>query len=133
MSRLCSSSQDPHATISQKNGHHFFAISGFKRAIKRFENLLPIWDVFKKMADTLPRESRVVNTFLVDRDLLGQWRIPTTMLLGGESPVEVRDSAMFICRSIPGCQLVILEEQGHSATPSAPEFFAAKVVELARG
>lgn len=93
----------------------------------------PIWDVFKKNADTLPRESRVVNTFRPDRDLLGEWRVPTTMLLGGESPGKVRDSAIFICRSIPRCRLVILEEQGHSAMLSAPELFAAKVVELARG
>jgi pimeloyl-ACP methyl ester carboxylesterase len=93
----------------------------------------PIWEVFKRMADTLPRESRAVNTFQVDRNLLGQWRVPTTMLLGGESPDEVRDGAMFICRSIPGCRLVILEEQGHSAMLSAPEFFAARVIELAVG
>lgn len=92
-----------------------------------------IWDVFKKMADTLPREARVVNTFRADLNLLASWRVPTTMLLGGESPGEVRDSAMFICRSIPGCRLEILEEQGHSAMLSAPEFFAAKVVDLARG
>jgi len=95
--------------------------------------LSPIWDVFNKMADTLPREARVVNTFRGDLNLLGSWRVPTTMLLGGESPDEVRDSAMFICRSIPGCRLVILEGQGHSAMLSAPELFSAKVVELARG
>ena len=94
--------------------------------------LSPIWDVFKKMADTLPREARVVNTFRLDFNLLGSWRVPTTMLLGGESPEEVRQSATFICRSIPSCRLVILEGQGHSAMLSAPELFSAKVVELAR-
>jgi pimeloyl-ACP methyl ester carboxylesterase len=93
----------------------------------------PIWDVFKKVADTLPREARVVNTFRVELNLLSQWRVPTTMLLGGESRGEVGDSAMFISRSIPGCHFVILEEQGHSAMLSAAEFFVAKVVELARG
>jgi hypothetical protein len=45
----------------------------------------PIWDVFKKVADTLPRAARVVNTFRVELNLLSQWRVPTTMLLGGES------------------------------------------------
>lgn len=93
----------------------------------------PIWDVFKRMADTLPRESRAVNTFRVDLNLLRQWRVPTTMLLGGQSPAEVREGTMFICRSIPGCKVVILEDQGHSAMLSAPELFAAKVVELAHG
>jgi pimeloyl-ACP methyl ester carboxylesterase len=93
----------------------------------------PLWDVFKKNADTLPRESRVVNTFRVNRDLLESWRVPTTMLLGGESSREVREGTMFVCRSIPGCRLVILEQQGHSAMLSAPEYFATKVVELARG
>jgi pimeloyl-ACP methyl ester carboxylesterase len=92
----------------------------------------PLWAVFKRMADTLPREARAVNTFRVNRDLLESWRVPTTMLLGGESPDEVRDGTMFLCRSIPGCRLVILEQQGHSAMLGAPEYFAAKVVELAR-
>ena len=95
--------------------------------------LSPIWAVFKKMADTLPREARVVNTFRVDLNLLSQWRVPATMLLGGQSPGEVRDGTMFICRSIRGCEVVILEGQGHSAMLSAPELFAAKVVELAHG
>lgn len=91
----------------------------------------PIWEVFKKNADTLPRESRAVNTFRANPDLLGQWKVPTTLLLGGESPDEVREGTMFICRSIPGCRLVILEGQGHSAMLSAPELFAAKIFELA--
>jgi pimeloyl-ACP methyl ester carboxylesterase len=93
----------------------------------------PIWDVFERMADTLPRESRVVNTFRVDLNLLGQWKAPTTMLLGGESPAEVRDGTIFICRLIPRCDVVILEKQGHSAMLSAPKLFAAKVVDLVRG
>ena len=91
----------------------------------------PMWAVFTRMAGALPREARVVNTFRVDTGKLSQWRVPTTMLLGGESPGEVRDGTLFICRSISGCNVVILEDQGHSAMLSAPELFAAKVIELA--
>lgn len=105
---------------------------GTEESILARLRLLPLWDVFKRMADTLPREARVVNTFRVDADLLGQWKVPTTMLLGGQSPAEVRDGTMFICRSIAGCDVVILEGQGHSAMLSAPDLFASKVVELAR-
>lgn len=91
----------------------------------------PSWAVAQRMAATLPRESRVVNAFRVDLDQLRKWTAPTTMLLGGESPGEVRDSTMFICRSIPGCDTVVLEGQGHAAMLSAPELFVAQVLPLA--
>jgi pimeloyl-ACP methyl ester carboxylesterase len=91
----------------------------------------PVWPKAMELAATLPRESRVVNTFRLDPDRLGKWTIPTTMLLGSESPSDVRDGTAFVCRSIPGCVTVILEGQGHSAMLSAPGFFAAKVLQVA--
>jgi pimeloyl-ACP methyl ester carboxylesterase len=93
----------------------------------------PVWPKAIELAATLPRESRVVNTFRLDPDQLGRWTIPTTMLLGSESPSDVRDGTMFVCRSIPGCVTVVLEGQGHSAMLSAPQLFAAKVLQVACG
>jgi pimeloyl-ACP methyl ester carboxylesterase len=92
----------------------------------------PIWPVVLAIAPTLPRESRAVNT---PRDLAGRLAgctIPTTMLLGSESPARLRESSIFVSQAIPGSRLVMLEGQGHAAMMDAPDFFAGKVVELAQ-
>ena len=93
----------------------------------------PIWPLVLQIASTLPRESRAVNT---PRDLaerLKRCRIPTTMLLGSESPARLRESSIFVSGNLPGSRLVMLEGQGHSAMMEAPDFFAGKIVELALG
>jgi pimeloyl-ACP methyl ester carboxylesterase len=91
----------------------------------------PIWPQILQIASTLPRESRAVNT---PRDLaerLKRCRIPTTMLLGSESPARLKESSIFVSTKIPGSRLVMLEGQGHAAMMEAPDFFAGKIVELA--
>jgi pimeloyl-ACP methyl ester carboxylesterase len=93
----------------------------------------PVWPKAIELAATLPRESRVVNTFRLDPDRLGKLTIPTTMLVGSESPSDVRDGTMFVCRSIPGCATVVLEGQGHSAMLSGPDLFVAKVLQVVCG
>jgi pimeloyl-ACP methyl ester carboxylesterase len=98
-------------------------LAGFKSS--------PIWPLVLQIASTLPRESRAVNT---PRDLaprLARCTIPTVMLLGSETPGRLRESSLFVSKAIPGCRLVMLEGQGHSAMMDAPDFFADKIVELA--
>jgi pimeloyl-ACP methyl ester carboxylesterase len=92
----------------------------------------PIWPVVLQIASTLPRETRTVNT---PRDLaprLAQSTIPTIMLLGSETPDRLKESSIFVSQAIPGARLVMLEGQGHTAMMDAPDFFADKIVELAR-
>jgi pimeloyl-ACP methyl ester carboxylesterase len=92
----------------------------------------PIWPLVLQIASTLPRESRTVNT---PRDLaprLARCTIPTIMLLGSETPGRLRESSIFVSQTIPGARLVMLEGQGHAAMMDAPDFFADKIVELAR-
>jgi pimeloyl-ACP methyl ester carboxylesterase len=91
----------------------------------------PIWPVVLQIASTLPRESRAVNT---PRDLterLARCRIPTTMLLGSETPDRLKGSSIFVSGAIPGSRLVMLEGQGHTAMMEAPDYFAGEMVEIA--
>jgi pimeloyl-ACP methyl ester carboxylesterase len=92
----------------------------------------PIWPLVLQIASTLPRESRTVNT---PRDLasrLNRCTIPTIVLLGTETPGGMRENSIFVSKTIPGARLVMLEGQGHTAMMDAPDFFADKIVELAR-
>jgi pimeloyl-ACP methyl ester carboxylesterase len=92
----------------------------------------PIWPLVLQIAPTLPRESRAVNTPRPLGERLARCNIPTTMLLGSETPARLRDSSIFVSRGIPGGRLVMLEGQGHTAMMDAPDFFADKIVEIAQ-
>jgi pimeloyl-ACP methyl ester carboxylesterase len=79
----------------------------------------PIWPIVLEIAPTLPRESRAVKT-------------PTTVLLGSVTIGLLRDAAIFLRDRIPGCRMVILEGQGHGANLDAPDWFANKILEIAK-
>lgn len=93
---------------------------------------LPIWPIVLEIAPTLPRESRVVNTHQLLTGPLANWKIPTTVLLGSETQGMLRDAAFFVQENIPGSRMVILEGQGHGAAQEAPDYFASKILEIAR-
>jgi pimeloyl-ACP methyl ester carboxylesterase len=92
----------------------------------------PVWPIVLEISPTLPRESRTVNTYQSSRERWAKWKIPTTLLLGSKSVGLLRDAAYFVSDAIPGCQLVVLEGQGHGAMLDAPDFFANKILEIAK-
>jgi pimeloyl-ACP methyl ester carboxylesterase len=92
----------------------------------------PIWSTLLQIAPTLPRESRVVNTYRISTDRLANCRIPTTVLLGSVTVGIMHDAAFFLRDTIPGCRLDILDGQGHGAMLDAPQFFASKILEIAK-
>ena len=92
----------------------------------------PMWPIVLEIAPTLPRESRTVNTHSHSRDRLANWKTPTTVLLGSETVGLLRDAAFYVRDAIPGCRMVVLEGQGHGAMLDAPDFFANKVLEIAK-
>jgi pimeloyl-ACP methyl ester carboxylesterase len=92
----------------------------------------PIWPVILQIAPTLPRESRAVNTYRIATDSLANWKTPSTVLLGSMTTGLLRDAAFFLRDHIPGCRLVVLEGQGHGAMLDAPDYFANKILEIAK-
>ncbi len=91
----------------------------------------PIWPLVLEIAPTLPRESRAVITYRPSTERLSNWKTPTTMLLGSLTVGLLRDAAFFVRDAIPGCQMIVLEGQGHAANLDAPDFFAGKIIEIA--
>jgi pimeloyl-ACP methyl ester carboxylesterase len=91
----------------------------------------PIWPVVLEISSTLPRESREVNTVRSWQERLARRKTPITMMLGTESSPFLKEATAFVSQSIPGCQVVTLEGQGHGAMLDAPELFVAKVLEIA--
>jgi pimeloyl-ACP methyl ester carboxylesterase len=91
----------------------------------------PIWPIVLQISPTLPRETRTVNTYSASRERFANWKAPTTVLLGSVTVGLLKDATFFVSDAIPGCRLVILEGQGHGAMLDAPDFFAAKILEIA--
>jgi pimeloyl-ACP methyl ester carboxylesterase len=91
----------------------------------------PMWPTILEVSSTLPREVREVNTQRSWTERLAKWKTPVTMLLGTETSSSLRESAKFISGAIPGCRLVTLEGQAHSAMLEAPDLFVSKVLEIA--
>jgi pimeloyl-ACP methyl ester carboxylesterase len=91
----------------------------------------PMWAKAVEVAHTLPRELRVVNTLQLSLEPLARCTIPTTMLLGGASSIEIREGSLRVSNAIPECRTVVIEGQGHSAMMSAPEQFVSTVLEIA--
>jgi pimeloyl-ACP methyl ester carboxylesterase len=92
----------------------------------------PIWPIVLQISPTLPRETRAVNTYSASTERLANWKTPTTLLLGSMTAGLLKDAAFFIRDAIPGCRMVILEGQGHGAMLDAPDFFANKILEIAK-
>ena len=90
----------------------------------------PLWPVVLDISPTLPRESRTVNTRRLATGPLANWKTPSTILLGSETAGMLRDAAFFVQKNIPGCRMIILEGQGHRANIDAPDYLAAKIIEI---
>lgn len=100
-------------------------LAGFKQS--------PVWPAVLEISSTLPRESRTVNSSPLSVDSLKSCRIPTVILAGSETKGRMREGVDLLGKTIPGCRMVILEGQGHSAMLQAPELFAEKVFEAIPG
>ena len=90
----------------------------------------PLWPIILEISPTLARESRTVNTRRLPTQPLAHWNVPTTILLGSETVGMLRDAAFFVQKAIPGCRMVILQGHGHRANMDAPDYLAAKIIEV---
>lgn len=92
----------------------------------------PAWPALMAIANTLPREMGTAGSFesrsAALKAGLSKWTIPTTMLLGGDSPPYMKEATAFICESLPDCRTVILEGHGHMANVVAPALFVETIL-----
>jgi pimeloyl-ACP methyl ester carboxylesterase len=91
----------------------------------------PAWGNILAMAATIAREVNAVNLFCPSESDLAAWNVPTTMLLGSQSPDYMRAASAFVSRALPNCRTVILDGQSHMGMLLAPGLFVAKVLEAA--
>lgn len=88
----------------------------------------PAWSSRLATAHTLPREMRAEAQYRFDPQRFQDWPIPTLLLLGGDSPLFVRESSERIAKALPNSQIATLPGQQHIAIYTAPELFLREVL-----
>jgi pimeloyl-ACP methyl ester carboxylesterase len=90
------------------------------------------WREQLTLAPLVLRELEAVGHLqFVPHDYTG-WRIPTLLLLGGDSPPPYRATAELLHAALPGSRIEVLPGQTHNAINAAPKLFAEAVLRFLR-
>lgn len=88
----------------------------------------PSWAVRVAAAHTLAREDRAEGAFRFDPGAYKDWRTPTLLLRGSESPAFLQESTDALASALPGARVAVLEGQQHFAMATAPDLVADVVL-----
>jgi pimeloyl-ACP methyl ester carboxylesterase len=92
--------------------------------------ILPVWPKLKAVAHTLPYDAAVLGDFSLPRERAASVAVPTLVMGGEKSPVELRGAVDAVAEAIPGAKLRMLKGQTHNVdvkvlAPVLVDFFAA--------
>lgn len=87
--------------------------------------------VWREQLSRIPlvlRELEAVDRYHFSADDYTEWRIPTLLLLGSESPAQYRATAELLHAGLPGSRIELLPGQAHGAIGAAPKLLAETVL-----
>jgi pimeloyl-ACP methyl ester carboxylesterase len=87
----------------------------------------PGWPNTLNLAHTVPYDARVQRSFSAAPEELESIRIPTLVLVGGDSPQRMRSGSEAVAARLPRAALRELTGQRHTAMLGAPASFATAV------
>jgi pimeloyl-ACP methyl ester carboxylesterase len=90
----------------------------------------PTWDARVAAAHTIPRELRFTDTYQPDFERYATLRVPTLLLVGGDSPPFLVEPTRRLHASIHGSRLAVMPGQQHVAMNTAPELFLELVLDF---
>jgi pimeloyl-ACP methyl ester carboxylesterase len=82
---------------------------------------------------TVPRELRAEERYVFLPERFQHVKIPTLLLVGGDSPSRELRNAGAVARTLPNARVVILPDQQHLAMFTAPDLFVEEVVAFLEG
>lgn len=89
---------------------------------------LPSWPNRVAAAHTVVRETRAENEYRFDPGWFASLRVPTLLLAGADSPLDLAASTDALAAALPGARVVTMAGQGHVAMLTASNLFAAEVL-----
>jgi pimeloyl-ACP methyl ester carboxylesterase len=87
----------------------------------------PLWQLRLEAADTLGREAKAANAYVLRPDRLARIEAPVRFLLGTETAAALLRSTRAAHEALPGSELVELPGEGHNAMDTHPDAFVAQV------
>jgi pimeloyl-ACP methyl ester carboxylesterase len=90
----------------------------------------PSWDARVAAAHTIPRELRIADAYEPDFERFATVRVPTLLLLGGDSPSFLVDPTRRLHESISESKLTVMPGQQHVAMNTAPDLFLEHVLDF---
>jgi pimeloyl-ACP methyl ester carboxylesterase len=90
----------------------------------------PSWEARVAAAHTIPRELRIADAYDPDFERFATVRVPTLLLLGGDSPSFLVDPTRRLHASISESKLTVLPGQQHVAMNTAPDLFLDHVIDF---
>ena len=92
----------------------------------------PTWPARVAAAHTVPRELRAFGTQAFDPARAAQIRVPVLLLVGADSPDEVKADPEVVAAALPDARIHVLDGQAHIAHLTAPDSFAEAVMSFLR-
>lgn len=83
-------------------------------------------------APSAPRELRTEVEYVFEAERFAEMRVPTLLLVGGDSPERELDNATVVAAGLPNGRVVVMPGQQHAAMHTAPDEFVTSVVEFLR-
>jgi len=91
---------------------------------------LPNWPARVAAAHTIPREMRINDEYRFEPMRFSAMRVPTLLLLGGESPPKFKDAVEAVRAALPEARVAVMPGQQHTAMNTAPELFLREVLDF---
>ena len=92
----------------------------------------PSWPSRVATVHTITREVRAFYNDTFDPRQAARITVPVLLLVGSDTPEELRDDPETVAAALPDARIALLEGQQHIADVLAPELFAESVLEFLR-
>lgn len=92
----------------------------------------PTWPARVAAAGTVPRELRAFSGQAFDPAWAARIRVPVLLLVGADSPAEIKADPEVVAAALPDARIQILDGQMHMAHLNDPETFAGHVLAFLR-
>ena len=91
---------------------------------------LPVWKQRIQLAPTIPRELAIDRSYSFEPEKFADLRLPTLLMLGGDSPPIFQRAVETADEAIPGSRVVLLPGQQHIAMDTNPALFGGEVLDF---
>lgn len=92
---------------------------GMPAFVPAIMSITPVWSKLKGVAHTLPYDAAVMGDYTIPNNLAAGVTIPTLVVGGEKSPIQLRNAVQALNKVIPGSQLKMLKGEDHNVSAKA--------------